>query len=250
MNPALSVSVSEPEPLLKHASQRLKIAEIFQSRQGEGLLTGTESVFIRTSGCNLRCGFCDTPYASWQPEGPAMTPEEILRDVRRFSARHVVITGGEPMLFPQLGPLTRTLADWDYHITIETAGTVYQPVICHLMSISPKLSNSRPDPVVHPRWAKAHERRRYRPEILRRLIQEHTYQLKFVIDQPADVQEVEGYLREIPEIQRERVLLMPQGTELAELQEKARWLEPLCRDKGFVFCPRKHIEWYGSRRGT
>lgn len=224
----------------------IRVAEIFQSRQGEGLLTGTESVFIRTSGCNLRCGFCDTPYASWEPEGPSLTPEQILAAVARFTARHVVITGGEPMIFSPIVSLSHALVERGYHITIETAGTIYRPVACHLMSISPKLSNSRPRDL---QWVERHERRRHRPDVVRRLIREYPYQVKFVIDRPEDLEEVDAYLEEMPELDRSRVLLMPQGTELKVLQEKAAWLEPICRLRGFRFCPRQHIEWYGAVRG-
>ncbi|HYW79240.1 MAG TPA: 7-carboxy-7-deazaguanine synthase QueE, partial [Thermoguttaceae bacterium] len=74
----------------------MRIAELFQSIQGEGRLTGTESVFVRVAGCNLRCSFCDTPYASWSPEGQGMSIEQIIARVESFGTRHVVLTGGEP----------------------------------------------------------------------------------------------------------------------------------------------------------
>ena len=77
----------------------MKIAEIYRSVQGEGLLTGVPSVFVRTSGCNLRCWFCDTPYTSWRPEGRDMSIDEIVAQVEEWDTRHVVVTGGEPMLF-------------------------------------------------------------------------------------------------------------------------------------------------------
>ncbi len=121
----------------------MKIAEIFYSVQGEGTLVGVPSVFVRTSGCNLRCTWCDTPYTSWKPEGTEMSNEAILAEVAKFPARHVVITGGEPMLFAPVVALTESLSN--VHVTIETAGTVYQPVKADLMSISPKLANSTPE---------------------------------------------------------------------------------------------------------
>ncbi|MGQ9563391.1 MAG: 7-carboxy-7-deazaguanine synthase QueE [Thermogutta sp.] len=235
-------------PALKE--RHLRIAEIFQSRQGEGFLTGTESVFVRTAGCNLRCWFCDTPYASWSVEGELLRVDEIISRVHGFSARHVVLTGGEPMLFPEVTELTRRLADDGYHITIETSGTRALPVVCHLLSISPKLSNSTPSQKDHPRWAAAHERRRHCPQIVRELIRNYPYQIKFVIERPNDVAEVEDYLKEVQEIDRSRVLLMPQGVDQKVLAEKALWLESLCQQHGFRFCPRKQIEWYGPVRGT
>ena len=102
----------------------MKIAEIFYSLQGEGSLLGVPSVFVRTSGCNLRCSWCDTPYTSWQPEGEERTVDSILAEVLAYPARHVVLTGGEPMLQPQLVPLSRALREAGWHITIETAATV------------------------------------------------------------------------------------------------------------------------------
>jgi len=122
----------------------MKISEIFYSIQGEGMLAGVPSVFVRTSGCNLRCTWCDTPYASWKPEGDDLPLDAILSDVRLRRATHVVVTGGEPMIQDEIVRLTERLKELGLHITIETAGTVYQPVICDLMSISPKLANSTP----------------------------------------------------------------------------------------------------------
>ena len=86
----------------------MRIAEVYASVQGEGGLTGTSSVFVRTSGCNLRCWFCDTPFASWQPQGDDLDVGEVLRRVAEWESRHVVVTGGEPMLFAELIPLDTT----------------------------------------------------------------------------------------------------------------------------------------------
>jgi 7-carboxy-7-deazaguanine synthase len=228
----------------------MHIAEIYTSLQGEGFLTGTESIFVRASGCNLRCWFCDTPYTSWRPAGEDLGVPEILKRVGQWPAGHVVITGGEPMLFDDLEQLCEALHGRGKHITIETAGTVYLSVRCDLMSISPKLSNSTPSLEMAGAWRERHERTRHAPDVVRRLVAEYEYQVKFVIDQPADCNEVETYLAGFPEIDRSRVLLMPQGTEAAKLAETGAWLEPYCAEHGFTSCPRKHIEWYGFVRGT
>src|ERR1041384_3581877 len=186
----------------------LKIAELFYSLQGEGSLVGVPSVFIRTSGCNLRCSWCDTPYTSWQPEGVELTLRQILHEVRAHPARHVVVTGGEPMIAPEILPLTQQLRELGLHITVETAGTVFHPVACDLMSISPKLSNSTPEG----RWAAQHERLRIQPETLKQLMAAYDYQLKFVIQDPADLEEA-GTLVAAIEGDRGRVILMPEGTD-------------------------------------
>src|SRR5512142_1991646 len=131
----------------------MKISEIFHSIQGEGILAGVPSVFVRTSGCNLRCVWCDTPYTSWQPEGNQMTVSEILAEVLRWPGGHTVVTGGEPMIAPEIIELCRDLRGAGQHVTIETAGTVFAPVDCDLMSISPKLANSTPVSREGGRWA-------------------------------------------------------------------------------------------------
>ena len=228
----------------------MRVAEIFRSIQGEGRLTGTESVFVRASGCNLRCWYCDTPYASWHPEGEDLPVEEIAARVHQLDRRHVVLTGGEPMLFAELIPLCAALRPPGRHITIETAGTLYLPLECDLMSISPKLSNSTPSPGRDPHWARRHEQGRHAPEAIRRLVAEYDYQVKFVVDRLDDCREVEAYLAEFPQIDRAKVMLMPQGTDPAALAEKAAWLQPYCGEHGLTFCPRRQIEWFGLTRGT
>ena len=167
----------------------MKIAELFYSIQGEGSLVGVPSCFIRASGCNLRCAWCDTPYTSWQPEGVEMSLARIVDEVQAYPAQHVVVTGGEPMIAPEIVPLTNGLHDLGLHITIETAGTVFHPVACDLMSISPKLKNSTPR---DPAWAARHDRLRIQPEVLAELMERYNYQLKFVIAAPEDVAEVRG----------------------------------------------------------
>ena len=224
----------------------MKIAEIFYSIQGEGMLAGMPSVFVRTSGCNLRCTWCDTPYTSWQPEGEEQSVESIAERVAGYGAGHAVITGGEPMIAPGIADLTRRLSQ---HITIETAGTVDLEVRCDLMSISPKLANSTPHDRDGGRWAAQHERLRYQPEVLKRLIGRYPYQLKFVISEPGDLAEVHALVDEI-EASKDRVLLMPEGIDPATLRERSSWLIDICKQEGFRFSPRLHIELWGNRRGV
>ena len=228
----------------------MKIAEIYKSIQGEGLLTGVPSVFIRASGCNLRCWFCDTPYASWQPEGHDYAVDEIIAEVEEWDVKHVVITGGEPMLFAEMIPLCRELKRRGRHITIETAGTLYLPAACDLMSISPKLSSSGPDPERHAHWARRHERQRFQPEVLSRLMAEYDYQLKFVIDRVDDVAEVDAMIATLAGVTADRVLLMPQGRTMEEMASRSLWLAELCHERGWPLCPRRQLEWFGPVRGT
>ena len=236
----------------------MKIAELFYSLQGEGALLGVPSVFIRTSGCNLRCAWCDTPYTSWQPEGADMPLDRILDEVKAHPARHVVVTGGEPMIAPEIVPLTERLRRTGLHITIETAGTVFEPVACDLMSISPKLANSTPvpgrisgpgDPQVAQRWAAQHDRLRINRPVLQDLMARYEYQLKFVIEKTADLEEVRELVSSL-RADPQRVVLMPEGTDRDLLRERGVWLAEIAKAEGFRFTPRLHLELWGDRRGV
>jgi 7-carboxy-7-deazaguanine synthase len=227
----------------------VKISEIFYSIQGEGALLGVPSVFVRTSGCNLRCKWCDTPYTSWQPEGKEMTVAEIAQSVAGYPATHVVVTGGEPMIAPRITELTGALHENGLHITVETAGTVIAPVTCDLMSISPKLSNSTPVERENGRWAAQHERLRYQPEALRYLIANYEYQLKFVITSPGDLDEIRRICQDL-NVPASRVMLMPEGTKPESLAEKAHWIVDTCKSEGYRYSPRLHIDLWGDRRGV
>ncbi len=172
-----------------------------------------------------------------------------------YPVRHAVLTGGEPMLAADLGALTNQLRQGGWHITVETAGTHYQSISCDLMSISPKLSSSTPSLEqlagrVEASWSGKHQRNRYRPQVLGRLMDEFAYQLKFVIDRFEDLLEVQNYLQALPAVDPGRVLLMPQGTSPRELAQRAAWLQPYCQEHHFHFCPRQQIQWFGHKRGT
>lgn len=227
----------------------MKIAEIFYSIQGEGTLVGVPSVFIRTSGCNLRCTWCDTPYTSWQPEGADQSLEQILQSTAAYPAVHVVVTGGEPMIAPGIVALTEGLRAAGLHITVETAGTVFAPVACDLMSISPKLENSIPRQREGGRWAAQHDRLRWQPGVLKQLIGAYPYQLKFVITSAGDLPEVERMRQEL-KVPHTRVVLMPEGVTREIMQERGLWLAEICKATGYRYSPRLHVDLWGDRRGV
>ncbi|HEX8985320.1 MAG TPA: 7-carboxy-7-deazaguanine synthase QueE [Bryobacteraceae bacterium] len=227
----------------------MRISEIFYSVQGEGILLGTASVFVRTSGCNLRCVWCDTPYTSWAPEGEDLAPATILEQVRRYPAAHVVVTGGEPMIAPGIVELAGLLRKAGLHITIETAGTVFQPVACDLMSISPKLANSTPREREGGRWAAQHDRLRLNFPVLRRLIEAYEYQLKFVVANPEDMLEIRAVV-ERAGAPRAKVVVMPEGTNARVLRERGLWLVEIAKREGYRYSPRLHVDLYGDIRGV
>lgn len=239
-------------------TEAVKIAECYRSLQGEGLLAGTPSVFLRTSGCNLRCRWCDTPFTSWEPVGSEQSSEAVLTSITELGCRHVVVTGGEPMLSAEAMRCCRELRRLGFHVTIETAGTVLPDEVpaaelADLFSISPKLASSAPPRDTPGDWHRRHEATRRRDDVVAALITAGDHQLKFVIDCEADLEEASRWLeaidRQVP-VDRSRVLLMPQGTTATALAATAAWLEPACRRHGFRFAPRHHLAWYGHTRGT
>jgi 7-carboxy-7-deazaguanine synthase len=231
----------------------MRIAEIFYSIQGEGEWIGMPSIFIRTSGCNLRCAWCDTPYASWKPEGEEMSVAEILLEVSKYPARFVVLTGGEPMIAAGIRELATQLRALGKHITIETAGTVPPGgIACDLASLSPKLANSKPeDGTIDAAWIARHEATRLRPDVLHEWVVAYKYQLKFVISEAKQLEEIQALLKTMDiAIPPERIQLMPEGRTTPELRQKAGWLLEICKRTGYRFSPRLHIDLFGNTRGT
>lgn len=231
----------------------MRISEVFHSIQGEGLLAGVPSIFVRTSGCNLRCRWCDTMYASWTPEGEETEPASIIEKVSRYPSSHVVVTGGEPMVARGMHDLCRGLSGRGLHVTIETAGTVApEGITCDLASISPKLANSTPGPgEIEKTWIQKHDRVRLQPDVVRAWTDHYPFQLKFVVAEEGDLAEIDAFLSSLErDIPPERVLLMPEGIDSESLGARARLVVDLCRRRGFRYCPRLHIELFGNSRGT
>ncbi len=230
----------------------VRIAEIFHSVQGEGTLLGTPSTFVRTSGCNLRCVWCDTPYASWEPEGAEMDMSEILGRIEAHGSRHVVLTGGEPMTAREVHILADRIREAGHHLTIETAGTIApEGMACDLVSLSPKLANSSPVGKLPTAWVERHEARRWQPGVVRDWMQVAACQLKFVICSEDDLGEMESMVDELgPDIDPHSIFLMPEGVTKETLRERATWLIDVCRERGYRYGHRLQIELFGHTRGT
>ena len=228
----------------------MRISEIFYSIQGEGRLIGVPSVFIRTSGCNLRCRWCDTPYTSWAPEGKNRTVKSILAEIAQYPSRHVVITGGEPLLAPDLAELASQLKQRGAHITIETAATIFKPLAGDLISLSPKLANSTPWQRSRGKFAAMHDKRRLNYEVMQKYIDGYDYQLKFVVERKKDLDEVRAVIGQLRNVDAAKVMLMAQGIYQEELVRKAQWIVESCRQYGYSYTPRLHIQLFGNRCGT
>ena len=231
----------------------MKIAEVYASLQGEGLLAGTPSTFVRTSGCNLRCVWCDTPFTSWKPEGRELSGAEVFAAVASLAPRHVVLTGGEPLLFDDVASLASGLRRGGFHVTVETAGTVLPAAdgpLFDLVSISPKLASSTPPSDTPGNWAARHAVARRRDDVIRALAAA-PHQVKFVVESAADLAEAAGWLDDLDgAIDRSRVFFMPQARTAEELATRTAWLAGECHRLGVRLAPRHHITWYGGRRGT
>jgi 7-carboxy-7-deazaguanine synthase len=223
------------------------ISETFTSIQGEGLLAGVPSHFIRTSGCNLRCRWCDTPYASWEPEGERRSVDDLVEGAVASGVRHVVVTGGEPLIQREIGALTEGLRAGGFHVTVETAGTADPPFHCDLLSLSPKTSNSDPPD------ANRDRHRRLRADhgpIVRLLGRFPEHQLKFVVEGAGDLADVNELLAELGDIDPARVLLMAQGRTVDEVAGRAPAVAALCLEHGFRYTPRLHLDLFGGGRGV
>jgi organic radical activating enzyme len=245
-------------PKLILATTRPGEPEIFHSLQGEGVAAGRPSVFVRLSGCNLHCHWCDTPY-TWNFEGTphahrdapkhdraanrlVRSVEEVAAAIRGFGCRHLVFTGGEPLLQqPALTALCDALGE-GFHVEVESNGTV--PLIPDFdrhvdqLNLSPKLSHSGNG-----------EAERLKPATLRTYARDPRAWFKFVVATEADVDEV-GALAADQGIAADRILLMPEGTTSAGLKDRMAWLAPLCLARGYRLSDRLHIHLYGDTRGT
>jgi 7-carboxy-7-deazaguanine synthase len=237
---------------------------VFYTLQGEGPLMGMPALFVRLDNCNLKCRWgetlCDAHYTSWTPSGEKLAIDALVAEVhaamQRHKVRHLVITGGEPALQPEVvraltarGHPQVYMGERPWHITIETNGTRY--VEHHgldLVCISPKLSSSTP---VGTKFEEVHERNRWNPIAIRRWMLDESYYFKFVIDTPQDVDEVLAGLEEVGQpLVPERVLFMPQGIDSKTLWERGRWVAEECKRLGVRFAPRIQVDLWGNTPGT
>ncbi|WP_435349043.1 7-carboxy-7-deazaguanine synthase QueE [Haloarchaeobius sp. HRN-SO-5] len=239
---------------------RLPINELFYSLQGEGTLAGVPSVFVRTSGCNLRCWFCDSYHTSWEPTHAWMSVDAVLDEVTAYEqAEHVVVTGGEPLLHDGVVALLDALDERGYHCTVETNGTIYRDAPIDLASVSPKLRNSTPTPERDPagdgEWADRHEADRVDLSALVDIVETYETQLKFVVTGPDDLPEVEALLDRVRDaaavaVPDDAVLLMPEGATRDRLAETRETVAELALAHGYRYTPRLHVDLWNDAPET
>jgi len=252
-------NVSEIGSETKPESAALPINELFCSLQGEGKLAGVPSVFVRTSGCNLRCWFCDSYHTSWEPTGAWLAVDDLLERIEDFEVDHVVLTGGEPMIHDESVELLDRLGEEGYHTTVETNGTIHRETAIDLASISPKLASSTPtaekDPKGDGEWADRHESQRIDIEALSRLVDDYESQLKFVVTGRDDMDEIVELVDRVRShttttVRDADVLLMPEGVTRAQLDERRTTVAELAQEYGFRYTPRLHVDLWNDAPGT
>ncbi len=254
-------------PVASNASERpddagegdLPVNELFCSLQGEGRLAGVPSVFVRTSGCNLRCWFCDSYHTSWEPTGEWYDIDGLLSAVGEYDADHVVLTGGEPLVHERSVDLLEALDDHGYHTTVETNGTIVRDAPIDLASVSPKLRSSTPtadrDPKGDGEWAERHEERRLDVPTLADFVDSYDTQLKFVVTGPEDMAEIDDLVARVREaadgpVPDDSVLLMPEGQTRDQLDERRRVVADLAVEYGYRYTPRLHVDLWNDAPGT
>lgn len=240
--------------------------EIFFSIQGEGKSIGVPSIFVRTSRCNLHCIWCDTDY-TWNWKGTRFPHvndakpgyrkfdkkewiadcdiAEVAKEIAAFPCQNVILTGGEPML--QQAGLVELMTELrmispNYRFETETNGTMLPSpafdAAIDQYNVSPKLENS------------GNVRRlREKPAVYRFFAASSKACFKFVIAEKKDLDEVLS-LVEVYGIASEKIWLMPEGTSAKALAARRRWLVEICKQHGFRFSDRLHVQIWGAKKGV
>ena len=251
--------------------------------QGEGKMVGIPCLFVRTAGCNLRCvwslpngevSLCDTPYSSFDLRGSGeWDVHHVIETLvcNMGNLKHLVISGGEPMIqHKPLLELCSKIKEWlGLHITIETNGTIFDPKLAKVVdffSLSPKLKNSTPNAnklkklkmIGFDNFELLHEQRRIDTKTLQKFIKlrskpdrdKYDFQLKFVISNPSEEDEIKELLSKLKGWKPEDIVLMPVGINEKELKASTNLCWAMAVRNGWRFTPRLHIDVFGDKPGV
>lgn len=227
---------------------KIKVCEMFKTIQGEGKLQGVPSVMLRLIGCNLNCEWCDTEEVLKKNETVVYNEITLLSKLKSYHCSHIIITGGEPFICPELVKFTELLKSNGYHITVETNGTKYSDIKCDLVSMSPKLSNSIPFKSGNYHIIEQHNKKRINIQVIKKFIKNYDYQLKFVCrDLDSDFEEVKDILEKIGTYQLENVMIMPLADCKEEFERIQRNMVRKCVKYGFRYANRLQLQiWDNS----
>jgi 7-carboxy-7-deazaguanine synthase len=259
---------------------KLPVVEIFHSIQGEGMYTGSPSIFVRVTGCNLRCVFgnsiCDTSYTSFNPEKSKYNSiDDVVREIEVIKEQYpntndLVITGGEPMLYKEgVKELLSKLSQYGFRTTMETNGTLgdleydnhESNTWINLYSVSPKLSTSvdKYCKFIGSELRDRHDKTRINYSKLSRYCmvsnwsEDISVQFKFVYTDEESVSEIKTILNVLEneydcDLDNVKILLMPEGTTKEQLDVSSQKCVEVCLREGWTFCDRLHIRIWDDKK--
>ena len=225
----------------------MKISEIFESIQGEGNNAGKPAVFLRTAECNLKCVWCDTKYTwdwknyDYSKEVNEISIKEVRQSLEQFRIRHLVITGGEPLMQQDDLAELLTFLKPKFYVEVETNGTILPnntlSVLVDQWNVSPKTKNSgNPLEMCEDN------------ECYTFFSKKKNCYFKYVVESEEDIIEINQLISKY-NLEKERVLLMTQAMTKEEILAKEKNVFTLSKKNSLGFSPRLHVMKWGSQRG-
>lgn len=244
-----------------------KIVDLHTCIQGEGRDSGIPAILIRLTGCNMNCqftdGICDSAYTSWNPEEGKYSLNDIIKLIEANpQIKYAFITGGNPTFNPDLTQeILFVLKHYGFYTAIEDNGTMYAPLTdLDFVTLSPKLKNSTPRPgsIIYNEQARIHrkvtqrdmdihEKYRTRYNHMKHWISNYDYQLKFVISDLTQLNEVRALINHL-QADKTKVYLMPEGQTVEQLNTRRKWLVETCIREGYKYTDRLHVITYNTKR--